>query len=46
MDFEIKNPNAVKEIDERSLSEIYEAMKKSAETMTETLADIADIIGG
>lgn len=45
-DFEIKNPNAVKEIDERSLSEIYEAMKKSAETMTETLADIADIIGG
>lgn len=45
-DFEIKNPNAVKDVDDRDVHEIYATMKEASDKIATIMNDIASIIGG
>ena len=45
-DFAIKNPNVIKQMDERNLDEIYASMRDSSNEIVKILGEINKIIGG
>lgn len=45
-DFAVKNPNAVKDIDERNISEVFASMNESSENISQLLKQMSEIVEG